>query len=855
MFGLAVPAQAADAPTTLTWGIKQSFVSYITGPIAHGSITTSGNATGAYPFSWSSGSSTLNADATAGSASFTGTVAFTGHGGLLDLTLSNPRIELTGATTGTLYADVVSKSLSSGQPESFPGVAFASLVLPAATISDSTATWSGVTATLTETGAPAFAGFYAAGTALDTLSLSAPVAAPAPTATTTTLAASPTGTAAEGSSVALTATVTPDAAGTVEFFDGSASLGNAAVASGAASTSVSTLAVGAHSLSATFTPADAASFAGSTSAALEYTISASPQPAVPTVTVSQTTGLDPAGQTVTVAGSAFLPDAPATTATRAPIAGSFGGAYIAFGSYANGVWTGAPRSAATTKWGVHAAQLAAIGGAAAGGVVIGEDGSFQTEITVTDGVAPGGGTWGIRTYSGGGASYAPFETFTPVTFADPEPEPAPEITVTPAENLDPAVANTLTVDGSGFEGPAAVNGVYVLFGETSVWNGDGPLPQDGWIVQAWVQPAQIADGGFTTTLTIPAGRLDPAATYQVATSAAHALSQTDRSLDAFAPVGVADDAPAGPRVSIGNDGASVAQGGVLQVTGTGLPAGESVTAIVFSDPVTIGTAAASGLGVVAFSWTVPADFPVGAHTLQLSVGGASVASIPFTVTAAAVAPVIEEPQATTCVARAVSGASIQWGVKESFRTYVTGPIADGSIAGGWGAGSGAYSTDNDRGRVGFGGSIHYTGHGGLLDLTLSNPRIQVDSATSASLILTVQSKGFNGSPDINASAVAFATLALPAATETSSRISWSGATATLTAAGADAFAGFYSAGQALDPVSFAFPLGTEVECDSSTSLSLAATGGEQRADVLWLGAGMLILGAGLVALRRRAQRA
>src|SRR3546814_12414605 len=87
VFGLAVPVQAASGPATLTWGIKQSFVSYITGPIAHGAITTSGNATGAYPFPWSSGSSTRNADATPGSASFSGTVAVTGPRALLHLQL------------------------------------------------------------------------------------------------------------------------------------------------------------------------------------------------------------------------------------------------------------------------------------------------------------------------------------------------------------------------------------------------------------------------------------------------------------------------------------------------------------------------------------------------------------------------------------------------------------------------------------------------------------------------------------------------------------------------------------------------------------------------------------------------
>lgn len=858
VFGVAVPVQAADGSASLTWGIKQSFVSYISGPIAHGSISTSGNASGTYPFTWTAGASTLNADASAGSASFTGAVAFTGHGGQLDVTVANPRVEVSG-TTGMLFADVVSKSLSSGQPVSYPGVALAALTLPAPSISAGVATWTGVSASLTAAGVPAFAEFYAAGTALDFLSLSAPVAAPAPTATSTTLAVSPAGSAPAGTNVTLTATVAPDAAGSVEFFDGSISLGTAPVAAGTASTSVSTLTAGEHSLSAAFTPADTTAFIGSAADAVPYSITAAPQPEQPRVVVSKTADLDPAGEVVTVTGSGFLPHPPETNGTRPPLKDSFSGAYIAFGSFAGSTWTGASRAAATTKWAVPEESLSAIGGTDAGGVVLNADGTFTAEISVKNGDAPNGGTWGIRTYAAGGATYSAFETFTPIAFAaaEPEPEPEPEpadptLSVTPSADLDPTVANILTVTGAGFTGPGAANGAYVLFGETSVWSGSGPLPSDGWIAQAWVQPAQISEGRFTTTLSIPAGRLDPAKSYHVATSAAHALSATDRSLDAFSTVTVAAPAP-GPKVVIGNAGASVTQGGVLEVTGTGFAPGDVVTATAFSDPVVIGSTTASALGVVTFSWLVPADFPAGPHTLELAVGGVAAASVPFTVTASALTAA-ESPQQPSCVAQAVAGATLQWGVRESFRAYVTGPIARGAITGGWGSGAGAYNTDADRGRVSYGGSIHYTGHGGLLDVTLSDPRIQITGASSASLLLNVQSRGFNGSPDVNAAGVVFATLSLPAATETDSRISWSGASATLTAAGAAAFAGFYSAGEALDPVSFAFPLGAEVACDRTTDAALAATGGDQPLDLVWLGAGMLVLGAGLFVLRRRMQR-
>jgi uncharacterized protein (TIGR03437 family) len=82
-----------------------------------------------------------------------------------------------------------------------------------------------------------------------TLNISAP-AAPQPT--TTTLTAAPTSQTA-GQPVTLTATVTPaTATGSVTFFDGTSSLGVVAVKTGSASMSTSTLAVGSHTLTASY---------------------------------------------------------------------------------------------------------------------------------------------------------------------------------------------------------------------------------------------------------------------------------------------------------------------------------------------------------------------------------------------------------------------------------------------------------------------------------------------------------------------------------------------------------------------------------------------------------------------------
>lgn len=315
---------------------------------------------------------------------------------------------------------------------------------------------------------------------------------------------------------------------------------------------------------------------------------------------------------------------------------------------------------------------------------------------------------------------------------------------------------------------------------------------------------------------------------------------------------------AAPAVTVAGPAGPVTPGSTLTFSGAGYRLGEQVTATVFSEPLVIGTQTVDASGTVAFSWTVPADFPAGEHRVELAGTRSGTAAAAFTISASAIAPAPAAQVEERCVARAVNGATLEWGVKASFRSYVTGPIAGGSISTSgatatgdtfrWTGGSGAYNTDADRGRVGYSGSVHFTGHGGQLDLTIANPRVQVNGG-SASLIADLSSKGLNGAAGVNASGVVIATLGLPEASVAGDRISWNGATATLTAAGAEAFGGFYQAGQALDPVSFAFPLGAEVPCDTTTDGKLASTGADLTAG--WIALTLLVLGAGAVFITRR----
>lgn len=112
-----------------------------------------------------------------------------------------------------------------------------------------------------------------------------------------------------------------------------------------------------------------------------------------------------------------------------------------------------------------------------------------------------------------------------------------------------------------------------------------------------------------------------------------------------------------------------------------------------SQVITLGAARADQNGAFSLTGTIPADFAAGAHTLVVTPGDISV-SVPLTVKPASAAT-DPAPAAvvSSCTAQAVSGATITWGVKQSFRDYVNGPIAKGSSSIGWGAGSGSYNTE------------------------------------------------------------------------------------------------------------------------------------------------------------------
>ncbi len=169
----------------LDWGVKSSFQSYVTGPVAQGSSELqSGAATvGGGQFRFHSAKGSYRPGDGAFEAAFSGGVHFTGHrkpdgSHELDLTISSPAVRLSGGG-GTLYADMRSKARGTGEVTMARQVPLAALNLAGIDLRGGgrAVTLANVPATLTAQGAKAFAGYYTEGTALDPVSLSADVVA------------------------------------------------------------------------------------------------------------------------------------------------------------------------------------------------------------------------------------------------------------------------------------------------------------------------------------------------------------------------------------------------------------------------------------------------------------------------------------------------------------------------------------------------------------------------------------------------------------------------------------------------------------------------------------------------------
>src|SRR5690606_30781414 len=120
-----------------------------------------------------------------------------------------------------------------------------------------------------------------------------------------------------------------------------------------------------------------------------------------------------------------------------------------------------------------------------------------------------------------------------------------------------------------------------------------------------------------------------------------------------------------------------------------------------------------------------------------------------------------------------------------------------------------YSAAKGTGTVSYAGSVRFFGHGGVLDVTVSNPQVRITSASSAALYVTS-----------GGSRVHFADLNLGAATRSASggAVTYTGAPASLTSDGLSrVLAGYRTT---LNPVTFT--VGSPAKAPSGSSGTVAA---------------------------------
>ena len=177
------PAASADgkvASADLGWGVRDSFRNYIRGGIANGSWDLNGTTYSNNAFQWAKGTGSFKDGK--GSISFTGSVHFTGHHGILDTTISNPRLEINGKTA-VLYATVVGNDMD-GKSQNYGEVALLNVDVSGLQVSGDKISISGAGTTITAEGAKAFAGFYEAGKDMAPLSFSASLSGTQPAGNT-----------------------------------------------------------------------------------------------------------------------------------------------------------------------------------------------------------------------------------------------------------------------------------------------------------------------------------------------------------------------------------------------------------------------------------------------------------------------------------------------------------------------------------------------------------------------------------------------------------------------------------------------------------------------------------------------
>ncbi|WP_446430103.1 fibronectin type III domain-containing protein [Leucobacter sp. 1207-22] len=256
------------------------------------------------------------------------------------------------------------------------------------------------------------------------------------------------------------------------------------------------------------------------------------------------------------------------------------------------------------------------------------------------------------------------------------PNPTPQVTVTPAAGLNPNAEQKVTVKGTGFTGPAAQYGAYLSIFDASVWQpGTTPPAADTWLGRpAWVRADMIVDGAFTSEFTIPAGTMQQGASYGITTMAAHGLVFSDRRLDTFSAVSAVypiavPAAPAQPTAQVSDEtGVRVAwdtpsnEGGApisgYRVTLTGSDDTTATQQVGANDRAVVFADLARG---VSYTATVAAQNAGGFSDESAASAAAEIA---------ATAP--ETPAAPVIAAAGVTDATVTWSAPANGGSAITG---------------------------------------------------------------------------------------------------------------------------------------------------------------------------------------
>ncbi|UOR00863.1 HtaA domain-containing protein [Leucobacter allii] len=187
----------------------------------------------------------------------------------------------------------------------------------------------------------------------------------------------------------------------------------------------------------------------------------------------------------------------------------------------------------------------------------------------------------------------------------------------------------------------------------------------------------------------------------------------------------------------------------------------------------------------------------------------------------------------------ITGGTLSWGVKESFRSYISGTIANGSWETsdgatyetpdfGWSGATGSIDPATGTGTVSFTGTVHFTGHDGVLDLTIANPTIEFEGDGKAALMLDTRSTDTEGEVVVDAAQQWVGDVSVGETVAPSGdALALADLPAVLTSEGVKAFAGFYEAGQELDPLNLDLEF---AGCDASGAPAAAASDGGAGAE-------------------------